>query len=199
MHLNDKIVEYLSKNGVKWVSLSLDGFDVDSNNVIRSSNKSFTEVVKAIPLLKSYGIKVRVGTVITALTNDIAKLRALGNLLERLHVDTWKLMQFFPREVGRKSGDNALLLSIPDEDFAEVESQLRAEFQGRLNIAFHTVKDFHNAPALLIQPTGTVTVTQGNQDILLGNVLYDPTNELIKSILEFNQTITLNANKTYGS
>lgn len=200
MQVNETFVRFMVTHGVKWVSLSLDGPDISTNNLIRKNPQAFMKVISLIPILKKHDVKVKVGTVITRLNKDIGKLRELGEVLANLRVDTWKLMQFFPRESGRESFNNRDLLSIPQGEFEVIVASLLDEFEGRIaRISSHSLEDFHNSPALLVQPTGLTTITQGNQDVLIGNILEFSPQTFINRCVEWGvlHNINKNAIKTY--
>lgn len=181
MQLNEEIIASLASQGVKWVSLSLDGPDEATNNVIRLNPNAYYRVIEVIPLLKKYGINVKMGTVVTQLTKDPKKLYELGELLEKLDVDNWKLMQFFPREAGRSSGKNEDILGIEQDEFLQVVSPVVEEFRTRIKrVTVHTLENFSKSPALLVQPTGITTVTIGMEDHVIGNILTDDTEDFIK-------------------
>ena len=112
MHLTSAMMDFLVGRGVNWISLSLDGPDSEWNGRLRGTSAAFSKVVAVIPELKRRGFKVKVGTTITALNADTEKMRGLGGLLAGLGVDTWKLTQFFPRDVGRVSGINAEAMGV---------------------------------------------------------------------------------------
>lgn len=181
MQLNEEIIASLANQGVKWVSLSLDGFDEETNSIIRLNPRAYHKVIEIIPLIKKYGINIKIGTVVTQLTKDSKKLYKLGELLEKLDVDNWKLMQFFPREVGRSSGKNEDILGIEQDEFLRVVSPVVEEFRTRIKrVTTHTLENFSKSPALLVQPTGITTVTIGMQDYQIGNILTDDSDDFIK-------------------
>lgn len=197
MHFTPHLIKWIVSKGVKWVSLSLDGPDIETNNVIRKVDKSFSKVVEVIPLLKEAGLFVKVGTVVTELNSDLNKIVQLGELLNKLRVDNWKLIQFFPRTVGRASNENKDSLAIEDEKFDDIVLRIKKRFSENMRISFHTLNDFQNTPALLVQPNGLVTVTVGNNDSLIGNLLTNNFNDFLSQLRVVKNEISKNEVKTY--
>lgn len=197
MHFTPQLIKWIVSKGVKWVSLSLDGPDIDTNNIIRKVDKSFSKVVEVIPLLKEAGLLVKVGTVVTELNSDLNKIIQLGELLKKLNVDNWKLIQFFPRTAGRASNENKDSLAIENEKFDDIVLTIKKMFSEDIRISFHTLNDFQNTPALLVQPNGLVTVTVGNNDSLIGNLLTNNFNDFLNQLRIVKNEILKNEIKTY--
>ncbi len=199
MHLTDPMLDFCAVRNVKWFSLSLDGPDIESNNRIRGRNAAFTKVIELIPKLKSRGFNVKVGTTITAVTANYEELFRLGTIMVELGVDNWKLTQFFGREAGRASGKNADWLSISDHEYNELVDKMIAEFGKKIRVTTHSISDFSTSPALLVQPTGIITITQGTQDICVGNILRDTPEKILENLKLMNglSTININSKKTY--
>lgn len=200
MHLTPAMLDFLVGRGVEWLSMSLDGPDADWNSRLRGTDAAFTKVVTIIPEIKKRGFKIKVGTTVTALNADLEKMRALGRLLASLEVDNWKLYQFFPRQVGRTSATNSEMLSVSDEEYAALFDALVAEFGdafGRLTR--HGTSIFANAPALLVQPSGVATVLQGTTDVVVGDVLRDDPQSIIRNIAGLGglKFIAVNGSRTY--
>lgn len=199
MHVTSAMLDFCASRNVKWFSLSLDGPDPESNSKLRGKNSAFTKTISLIAELKKFGFKVKVGTTITSVTADVKKIARLGQIMLDLGVDNWKLMQFFGREVGRSSGVNANWLSVSDDEYNILVMEMLRIFENKIRITSHTLADFYASPALLVQPTGAVTVTQGTKDVHMGNILTDQPESIIRRLQLVNGlfTITSNAQKTY--
>ncbi|WP_276978730.1 radical SAM protein [Flavobacterium filum] len=197
MHFTPQLIDWIVSKGVKWVSLSLDGPDIYTNNIIRKVDKSFSKVVDVIPFLKEAGLLVKVGTVVTELNSDLNKIIQLGELLKNLNVDNWKLIQFFPRTAGRASNENKDSLAIENEKFDDIVLTIKKMFSEDIRISYHTLNDFQNTPALLVQPNGLVTVTVGNNDSLIGNLLTNNFNDFLNQLRIVKNEISKNELKTY--
>lgn len=200
MHITVPMLEFCATRNVKWFSLSLDGPDAESNSLIRGNDSAFTKTIELIPQLKSSGFKVKVGTTITALTSKRENMIKVGELMAKLGVDNWKITQFFGREKGRASGENANWLSVPDELFNSLTAELQNMFQGQeMRVTTHSVNDFSSSPALLVQPTGIITVTHGADDVYVGNALTDKPTDTIAQLESMSgiASIRVNAQKTY--
>ena len=196
--LTPESTAFYARHGVKWTALSLDGPSPALNAVIRGREAAFVSTLKAIDLCKRAGISVKVGTVVTRLTLDRVAFFALGDLLEKRGVDVWKLMHFYPREAGRASAANADTLAIEPGQFRSLLGTLRERFAGsEMAIADHDLDTFRDSPALLVQPTGDVTITNGNSDIPLGNLLTMSRPEMLATFLGSAPTINKNLQNTY--
>lgn len=199
MHVTTSMLIFCASRNVKWFSLSLDGPDTESNSKIRGNDSAFTKTISLIPELKKHGFKVKVGTTITSVTADISKITQLGRMMVDLGVDNWKLTQFFGREVGRASGLNAHWLNVSDDLYGSIAAEALRLFGDKIRITIHSLADFYASPALLVQPTGVVTVTQETKDVCMGNILTDQPETIIERLRSVNGllTITTNAEKTY--
>ena len=181
--LTPESTAFYARHGVKWTALSLDGPTPALNAVIRGREAAFTSTLTAIDLCKQAGISVKVGTVVTRLTLDRVAFFELGDLLEKRGVDVWKLMHFYPREAGRASAANADALAIEPGQFRSLLGTLRERYaDSEMAIADHDLDTFRDSPALLVQPTGDVTITKGNSDIPLGNLLTMSRPEMLASV-----------------
>jgi len=189
---------FYARHGVRWAALSLDGPTPASNALIRGRESAFPSTLKAIGACRRAGIFVKVGTVVTRISLDTARFFELGDLLEQQGVAVWKLMHFFPREMGRASARNAAALSIEPAEFADLLEAIRDRYaRSAMAIADHGLDTFGNAPALLVQPTGEVTITRGNADIPLGNVLAMTRQDMIDTFTGSGPTINENLRNTY--
>ncbi len=201
MHLNDDLIDFFAAHGVTWIALSLDGPDSDYNSRIRGTPVAFIKTLEMIPKLKARGIKVKIGTAITALNQDIDKILDIGRLIVPMGVDHWKLYQFYPREVGRASGLNADRLGVSDDDYNAILAAVTAEFGNSTTtgIVRHDLDSFYNAPCLLVQPNGLTTIMQGTADVPTGDLLTDGPVYVMKQLAKYGgvSTITANAHKTY--
>jgi len=189
---------FYARHGVRWAALSLDGPTPALNSLIRGRDSAFASTLRAIGLCRDAGICVKVGTVVTRVSLDTARFFELGDLLEARGVDVWKLMHFYPRAAGRASARNAAALSIGPAEFADLLEAIRARYaDSAMAIADHGLGTFGNAPALLVQPTGEVTITRGNADIPLGNVLAMTRQDMLGAFADSGPTINENLRNTY--
>jgi MoaA/NifB/PqqE/SkfB family radical SAM enzyme len=196
--LTRESADFYACHGVRWAALSLDGPSAALNAIIRGRESAFGSTLKAIGTCKEAGISVKVGTVVTRLTLDRTAFFDLGDLLQGLGVDVWKLMHFYPREAGRASAANASLLALDPDEFGSLLDELRERYAGSaMAIADHGLDTFSNAPALLVQPTGDVTITKGNTDVPLGNILEMTRPDMVAAFLGSAATINENLRNTY--
>jgi len=196
--LTPESAEFYASNGVKWAALSLDGPTPSLNALIRGRESAYTSAVKAIDICKAAGISVKVGTVVTRLNLSEAAFFELGDLLEARGVDVWKLMHFYPREVGRASATNADILSIETGKFRSLVDAIRSRYeQSTMEISDHDLETFGDAPALLVQPTGNVTITKGTSDLPLGNLLSMSREQMLETFKGSTATVNRNLRNTY--
>ena len=200
MQLKPWMLSILKKRNVTWISLSLDGPTAEDNSVIRGTDTAFAKVIDLIPLLKEHGFKIKVGSSITSVTKSIEKVRKTGELLQALGVDVWKLTQFFGRDMGRASSKSKGILDVSNEDFELVIDVVKNEFLGKFSkLAFQRVVDFENSPAFLIAPTGDITVTIGQKDVLIGNLLKDSEKFIVDNVEKYciSNYILSNEDRSY--
>lgn len=201
MHLTPELMDFFAERGVTWMALSLDGPDEEYNGRIRGTPVAFTKVLEIIPQLKQRGFKIKVGTAITSLNQDIEKILELGRLVVSLNVDHWKLYQFYGREIGRTSGINADTLAVSDSDYNAIMDAILAEFgqETHTSVIRHDLSSFYNAPCLLVQPNGMTTIMEGTKDVYMGNVIKDDAQDILTrlSLRGSTTTITANSVKTY--
>lgn len=182
-----KLAPYLD-----WVSLSLDGYDEDTNAVMRGKGH-FSKLIKTLHLIKKYDIKIKLGTVITK--KNYKNIIEIGDLVGP-YVSTWKLYQFYPREKtnAQKNKDEFM---VTKGLFKKTVDAVKEKFP-LLPIASHEISEFNKSPCLLIDPDGKVYATKNNKDYLIGDILNDPDN-FIKNYKKQNifKEIENNFNKTY--
>lgn len=196
--LTPESTEFYARHGVRWIALSLDGPTPALNAVIRGRESAFASTLKAIGLCRQAGISVKVGTVVTRLTLDTAAFFELGDLLEKHGVDVWKLMHFYPRQAGRASAASAGALAIDPGQFAALLGALRDRYAGSdMAVADHDLETFRNSPALLVQPSGLVTVTEGDADVPLGNLLTMSREQMLAAFASSAPAINKNLANTY--
>jgi MoaA/NifB/PqqE/SkfB family radical SAM enzyme len=196
--LTAESAEFYARHGVRWTALSLDGPTSAENALIRGRESAFASTLRAIGVCMDAGISVKVGTVVARVSLDRVRFFELGDLLERQGVAVWKLMHFYPRQAGRASARNAAALAIEPTEFSSLLETLRDRYaRSAMAIADHGLDTFGNAPALLVQPTGEVTITKGNADIPLGNVLAMTRQQMLDAFANSKPTINTNLRDTY--
>jgi len=198
MFLDNRMIAHARNHGTRWVSLSLDGPDIESNNRIRGRDSAFTDVLAVIPRLKAAGLQVKVGTCVTSVTKDVDELARLGLLLASLEVDNWKLTQFFAYEVGRASYQNRWL-SVTSDEFSEIVTLVSDRLAGAIPIAAHPVSDSSRSPCAHIYPEGKLAIQKGFSEIPLGNVLHDSPTRVAELFSQHGvyDTVAANGQKTY--
>lgn len=196
--LTPQSTAFYAAHGVRWAALSLDGPTPALNALIRGRESAFAPALRAVGFCTAAGIAVKVGTVVTRITLDRDRFFELGDLLERRGVAVWKLMHFYAREAGRASAANEGLLSVTTAEFEGLVAAVRARYAGSgMGIADHGLETFGAAPALLVQPTGAVTVTEGTRDVPMGNVLAMDRAQMLAAFASVAPTVNVNLRNTY--
>lgn len=200
MGIDQPFIDHMKRHGVRWVSLSLDGPNPEVDARIRGTKAGFYEVIQLIPRLKAAGLHVKVGSVVTSVTNQFGEFLQLGRMLNSLHVDVWKITQFFPRQLGRRSLKNAARLSVSTDGYKKLVAKVRDSFPASpMRVVSHSLDVFARAPALLVQPSGAVSITEGTSDVFLGDVTILPTAEMLQRLRLHADTIFKNGKNTYSS
>lgn len=92
-------LEMLHANGVRHVSLSLDGAVAATHEGVRQVPGHFEETIAAIRLLRQHGFSVQINTAV--MRGNVGELADIAALLAREEVSTWEV--FFLIGVGRGS------------------------------------------------------------------------------------------------
>jgi len=104
--INDKVAHNL-KGLVSRVSLSLDGSSEEIIHKMRKSRGMFSHTVWLVKKLCNLGIPVNIKTVITKINqNDISNI---GNIVSRLPIEYWSLLEFNPINRGLINKDKFYL------------------------------------------------------------------------------------------
>lgn len=177
---------------IDWMSLSLDGCDEETNSIMRGKGH-FTKLVEVLPLIKQYGIKIKLGTVVTK--KNYKNVIKMGDIVGP-YVSTWKLYQFYPREE-TPAQLNQKEFKISNALFKSTVDAVKKKFP-LLPIVSHEIIEFNNKPCILIDPDGKVYVTKKNRDCLIGDILNDP-DAFIENCRKQNVFVEVqkNLNKTY--
>ncbi len=196
-----RILSYLRSNGIKtilstnglllerrineiaplldWVALPLDASLSSVNQIMRVGHpRHFELVLHLLSLIRSnYPVlKIKLGTVVTKLNKDY-----VTNIPQILSADAlpniWKLYQVSYSNYGK---DNREILYISDEDFESVVqgAKLHAEKIG-LPITVYRNSE-RNGKYLFFDPNGNAVVIDGNDEVVIGNILTTP-QEVLKA------------------
>ncbi len=95
--LNEEVIRYLSRLGVKYISISLDGAYPDTHDSIRGLNGHFNMTISVLKKLVRGGFKVQVNTIV--LRENVGELPYMVKLLKDIGVNIWEV--FFLIKVGR--------------------------------------------------------------------------------------------------
>jgi len=177
---------------INWISLSLDGWNEQTNAIMRSA-KQFKATIEVLPLIKKHDIKIKLGTVVTK--KNYKNIKDIGKLIQS-YVTVWKLYQFYPR-AHTYAHKNKNQFIIDDNTFLKTAKEIRRAFP-KLSISTHSIKEFDKSPCLLINPNGDVYVTRNAKDYFIGNLVKEP-DKFIENYKKMNifSEINKNFNKTY--
>lgn len=177
---------------INWISLSLDGYNEQTNAIMRSV-KQFKATVEILPLIKKHDIKIKLGTIVTK--KNYKNIKNIGKLIQP-YVTVWKLYQFYPRAYtyARKNKNQFI---INDDTFLKTSKEIRRAFP-KLSISTHSIKEFNKSPCLLMNPNGDVYITRNAKDYFIGNLVKEP-DKFIENYKKMNifSEINKNFNKTY--
>lgn len=177
---------------INWISLSLDGYNEQTNAIMRSV-KQFKATVEILPLIKKHDIKIKLGTVVTK--KNYKNIKDIGKLIQP-YVTVWKLYQFYPRAY-TYAHKNKNQFIIDDDTFLKTAKEIRRAFP-KLSISTHSIKEFDKSPCLLMNPNGDVYITRNAKDYFIGNLVKEP-DKFIENYKKMNifSEINKNFNKTY--
>lgn len=116
--LDIDLVRYLSRMGVRYVSISLDGAFQQTHDIIRGIKGHFVETLNKIKLLKEAGFITQINTVVSRKT--VRELPYMVRLLHKLGINIWEV--FFLIHVGRGT-------SVEDLNPSEYEDVLHFLFE----------------------------------------------------------------------
>lgn len=190
--LNDKLDELASY--VDWISLSLDGEDEESNDSMRGRGH-FSKMMEVLPEIKKRNIKVKLGTVVTA--KNYNKIIGIGEIIKN-YVTVWKIYQYYNRKEGyANSKVMNTNFEVSNENYAELIRIVKEKYKD-IRISEHSVEDFSKGSCLMVNADGNCFLTQGYDEINIGNVLTEPNTILDKFYsLTVGNSIFENYQKTY--
>lgn len=178
---------------VDWYSLSLDGSNSLKNSIMRGP-LHFAKTIQSLNLINNLNKPVKIGTVVTKVNSD--DVINIGMLLKD-KVTVWKLYQFYARK-GCEAERNENNFNIEDSLFRTIVSQTKKRYPD-INIQTHSVKDFSKGPCVLIHPDGKVHLTEGTEDVEIGNMYEEEIDTIQNRIISspFFSSIIENYGKTY--
>lgn len=165
-----KICNYLNS-----LTLSLDSVDDEINEKIGRGRQHFSNVKKVLEYLKNKNLKVTINTVVSKANIDY--LEDLGNFLSNYNIYAWRIFKFTPlRETAKINKDE---FAIKDDEFNSKKDLLN-KFNNKFKVEYRQGDDFENKYVNIIN-VGDVTKTEDGVDIIIGNVLKENFNEILKN------------------
>lgn len=114
--LTDNMILFLRSNGMKSMSISLDGTEDGTHDWLRQKKGSYLQTIKLVRRLSELGIKVQINT--TVMHRNIMELPRIATLLLNEKIDTWEL--FFLIKTGR--GNN--IEDVTSEEYMQINHWL---------------------------------------------------------------------------
>ena len=102
-------------SGIKRVSISLDGPDVQTHDTFRKMPGAFEAALRGYRHLKAQGMSMQINTTVTR--HNAHKLSAMLDLVLELGVDAWHLFLLVPVGCGLQIADGEM---VPGEDYERI-------------------------------------------------------------------------------
>lgn len=168
--LAQKVSPFISR-----ISLTMDAIDMNTQILMRKNNNITDHTIFLINIFHDLNIPVNIKTLVTKINkNEIVKI---GNVLEKLPIKYWTLLQFIPLNRGEINQSNFL---FKDNEFDEVCSGVRKAFSS-VDIRIRKFNDSDNNYCF-IAANGDVYTYKNGEDVLMGNVINENLDSLIKKI-----------------
>ncbi len=139
--LRDKEARELAKAGVDKVYVSIDHYEREKHDYLRSG-EAFENAINAVRYLKNYGIPVRVDAIIWKENWD--KLEDFVYFCMKHGVD--EVIFAWPVKVGR-AAKNAEIIIPPENEYLSVGKTLQGlkeKYEGTIDIKYHRFEPFGN-------------------------------------------------------
>jgi len=173
--LDEKLAYRLSKI-VSRVSLTLDGSNEEAVFRMRGNREILKHTAFLIKIFNKLGVPVNAKTLVTKSNRE--DIPEIGNLLERLPVSYWSLLEFSPLNRGQKNKDKFFL---DEKEFDEIAGRTKDQFPNiKINIRKYSQYDRRYC---FIDPEGRVyTYIKGKGDIMMGDLGKESLRKIISRI-----------------
>lgn len=165
-----EICDYLNS-----LTLSLDSIDDNINEELGRGKQHFSNVKTILEYLKNKDLKVTINTVVSKINIDY--LEDLGKFLSNYNIYAWRIFKFTPLRETAKINQNEFAIS--NEEFNSKKDLLN-KFNKNFKVEYRQGDDFENKYVNIIN-AGDVTKTEDGVDIVIGNVLKENFNDILKN------------------
>ena len=187
IHLSTTGINFLEnkerlENKITKLSLSLDGFDKESNQIHGRHAKEFDNVIKILEYYKDNEPKfaIKLGTTLTRRNVNFDTVAKMYNLLKGYPVDFWELYEFIPKSRG---AGNYNELSFSTKQFNKLRKACINKFdETNFPIVFSKRKKRSNA-YFIIRPDGSLVIPIDKSkkcavDFLIGDLISQSINDM---------------------
>lgn len=138
-----KMARKLAKLKLNYVHVSLDGYDKESQEMIRGEN-TFERTIRGIKNLTSSNVYTRIGTVIYK--NNQNNLEQIVMLAEKLGAN--EIIFSFMEAVGRLEGDDTLVSDLKIDEVVKNLKGLAQKYEERIKVTYSFTEHNNNQTSL---------------------------------------------------
>ena len=165
-----EICNYLDK-----LTLSIDSVDNEVNIELGRGKEHYSNIKTVLEYLKNKKLKVAINTVVSKV--NIEYLEELGKFISNYNISSWRIFKFTPlRETAKVNKDK---FEITTEEFNSKKKLLNS-FTSIPKIEYRQGDDFENKYVNIIY-AGDVSRTENGIDIIIGNVLKENFQNILKN------------------
>lgn len=199
MLYRNNITLFLSTNGSKYMqyreriepiisklSLSLDGYDFDSQAVNGRNPHSFHDVINILEYYRKHQprFSIKIGTLLSQKNMKIEHFKKMFELLAKYPIDLWKVYEFIPEGRGAESQAEFLLNPVEKKkflaEFRMLQTSIRESY--KFDCSLMTC-EMRNSAYFIIRPDGKVIIpkesSQGVKEEIIGDLTTDSINHVL--------------------
>lgn len=155
---------------ISWIGIPVDAISDDVNKILRTDEKYYTYILKAIQLVKDYrdnnNLKIKIGTVLTPYNINDNEINKIAHFINKIQPDLWKLYQVRPR--GRAKNYYSSLY-VSEKKIKKIEKKIRDDYP---NLNLFTSFSYDSTKAYcIIDPDSMLLVPQLDNYIECGKLL----------------------------
>jgi len=135
--INETIVKFLKRSGVRLVYVSLDGPDKSTHGKLRKGMDSFDRAVSGIRLLKKHGVNTQV--IMSIYRDNAGYLEDTIDMAEQCGAESFKINTIWPVSRGKLLDEKGLVLSV--KEYISLNERIEQVIQPR-----HRIKIFFDVP-----------------------------------------------------
>jgi radical S-adenosyl methionine domain-containing protein 2 len=176
LNTNGQLLRHRIEHGMPLafniVGLSLDGSTEAMHREMRGERADFDAVLDAAKFVRSrHAVTLKLATVVSSVNrHDVVRMAAL---VQALHADIWRLYQYVPIGAYNRGQQRH---TLPETEFLQIAEAARAA-AAPLPV-FASTADTQGPGCLLISMDGTVFHAGPERDIVHGNCLRTPLDEI---------------------